>query len=120
MCRILQYEKYKKVANFNVMINAPKLSAMEFHTDIIHLHFLAEGNGKGLLLVLALELVQGRNNQKKHQMSKKEKLFKNSKHINHKGKTTQLSTASMFKFSSVCWRHCILIWAPFVACDTSK
>ena len=120
MRRMLQYEKYKKVANFNVMINAPKLSAMEVHTDVIHLHFSAEGNEKGLLLVLDLEWVQGKNNQNKHQMSKKEKFFKYHKNIHHKDKTTQLSTASMSKFSSTCWNHCILIWAPFVACDTSK
>jgi hypothetical protein len=47
---MLQYEKYKKVAYFNAMINAPKLSAME-----VHLHFSAERNEKGLLLVLNLE-----------------------------------------------------------------
>jgi hypothetical protein len=47
---MLQYEKYKKGANFNVMINAPKLSAME-----VHLQFSAEGNEKGLLLVLDQE-----------------------------------------------------------------
>jgi len=117
---MLQYEKYKKVANFSVMIGAPKLSAVEVHTDKIHLHFSAAGNGKGLLLVLALEWVQGKNNQKKPQMSKKEKFFKYSKHIHHKDKTTQLSAASMSQFSSVCWCHYILIWAPFVACDRSK
>jgi hypothetical protein len=70
---MLLYEKYKKVANFNVMISAPKLSATEVHTDIIHLHFSAEG--KGLLLVLDLEWVQGKNSQNKHQLSKKEKFF---------------------------------------------
>jgi len=102
------------------MIGAPKLSAMDVHTDKIHLHFSAEGNGKGLLLVLALDWVQGKNSQKEHKMSKKEKFFNNSKHIHHKDKTTQLSTASMSKVSSVCWHHCILIWALFVACDTSK
>jgi len=57
---MLQYEKYKKATDFNVMINAPKVSAMQVHTDLIHLHFSAEGNGKGLLLVLDLEWVQGK------------------------------------------------------------
>jgi hypothetical protein len=73
MCRMLQYEKYKEAGNFSVIINAPKLSAVEVHTDIIHVHISVEGNGKGLLLVLDLEWVQGKNIQNKFHMSKKEK-----------------------------------------------
>jgi hypothetical protein len=110
---MLLYEKHKKVANFNVT-NAPKLSAVEVHTDIIHLNFSADEKGKGLLLILDLEWMQGNNNQNKNK-SKTEKFFKYSKNIRHKDETTQLSIASIYKLSSVRWHHCLLIWAPFVA-----